>query len=201
MDEAVVSKKKISPKLAYYLRIIGTLFAITAVVAVMLALVNLLTRPTIERLAEEKRKAALEQVMPDAEYVTFDYQGDDSRVLNLQGAYREDELAGYCVQVSVNGFGGAIEMMVGVDVNGEVTGVSILSMSETAGLGARASEPEFLEQFQGVEGSVELRKDNAVRGEIDAISGATITSRAVTGGVTAALDAVAGLGWEGGSGS
>lgn len=198
MDETVVSRKKVPTQAAYYLRIIGTLFVITAVVAVMLALVNGLTRPTIQRLAEEKRIAALEEVMPDATYEAFEYNGGDSRILALQGAFRQDELAGYCVQVSTNGFGGAIEMMVGVDVNGRVTGVSILSMSETAGLGARASEPEFLGQYAGTFGSVTLKKDDAQNGEIDAISGATITSRAVTGGVDAALNAVAELGGEGG---
>lgn len=200
MDEVVATKKKINvpPKLAYYLRIIGTLFVITAVVAVLLALVNLLTRPTIERRAEEKRQAALAEVMPEAEYVDFEYHGDNAAILALQGAYRDGKLAGYCVQVTTNGFGGAIEMMVGVDAAGRVTGVSILSMSETAGLGARASEPAFLDQFRGLSGQLSVKKDG---GEVDAINGATITSRAVTRGVDAALRAVAHLDEEGGSAS
>ena len=190
MDESAVSKK--SPaSLGYYLRIIGTLFAITAVVAAALALVNQVTAPTIARRA----------VMPDAEYVSFDYHGSDPAILDIQGAYREGKLAGYCVQVTTNGFGGAINMMVGVDAVGKVTGVSILSMSETAGLGARASEPGFLGQFQGLSGQPMLKKDDAQRGEIDAISGATITSRAVTHGVDAALEAVATLDEEGGDAS
>lgn len=200
MDESAVSKKS-QASLGYYLRIIGTLFAITAVVAVALALVNQVTAPTIARRAEEKRQAALTQVMPDAEYVSFDYHGSDPAILDIQGAYREGKLAGYCVQVTTNGFGGAINMMVGVDAVGKVTGVSILSMSETAGLGARASEPGFLGQFQGLSGQPMLKKDDAQRGEIDAISGATITSRAVTHGVDAALEAVATLDEEGGDAS
>ncbi|MBQ9980675.1 MAG: FMN-binding protein, partial [Oscillospiraceae bacterium] len=82
---------------------------------------------------------------------------------------------------------GDIDMMVGVDSDGNVTGVSIVSLKETAGLGAKASEPDFTNQFVGKAGSVSVNKDG---GEIVALTSSTITSRAVCDGVNSALNAV-----------
>ena len=85
--------------------------------------------------------------------------------------------------------------MVGVDDGGSVTGVVILSHSETAGLGARADSPEFLGQYTGKSGTITVNDgDNA----IDGLSGATITSKAVTTGVNTALTAVLNYNAEGG---
>lgn len=75
-------------------------------------------------------------------------------------------------------------MVVGVGTDGTVTGVSIISMSETSGLGANASKESFRGQFVGKSGELAVSKDG---GEIDALTGATITSRAVTSGVNTAL--------------
>ena len=75
-------------------------------------------------------------------------------------------------------------MVVGVGTDGTVTGVSISSMSETSGLGANASKESFRSQFVGKSGVLAVSKDG---GEIDALTGATITSRAVTSGVNTAL--------------
>ena len=88
------------------------------------------------------------------------------------------------VEVTPSGFGGTIDMVVGVDMTGAVTGVSIISMSETSGLGANASKDSFRSQFVGKSGTLAVSKDG---GEIDALTGATITSRAVTSGVNTAL--------------
>ena len=88
------------------------------------------------------------------------------------------------------GFGGEMEIAVGVDKAGEVTGVSIIRMSETSGLGANAHRESFRSQFIGKSGAVALRKHG---GEIDALTGATVTSTAVTKGINASLAAVAEL--------
>ena len=85
-------------------------------------------------------------------------------------------------------------MAVGVDESGAVTGVSIVDMSETSGLGANASPESFRSPYVGKSGSVALRKQG---GEIDALTGATVTSTAVTRGVNAALAAAAELIREG----
>ena len=86
--------------------------------------------------------------------------------------------------------------MVGIDNEGKVLGISVVSHTETAGLGAvsAAGTPAgiaFRDQFVGTSGSVSVTKDG---GAMDAITGATITSRAICVGVNAALDCVAGLG-------
>ena len=104
--------------------------------------------------------------------------------------------AGYAVQVAPAGFGGDISMMVGVGNDGKVLAISIISQSETAGLGAvsaatTSAGEAFRGQFAGMSGSVSVTKDG---GAVDAITGATITSRAVCTGVNAALACVANFG-------
>ena len=104
--------------------------------------------------------------------------------------------SGYAVQVAPVGFDGAITMMVGVDFEGKVLGISVISHTETAGLGAVAAADtsageNFRNGFEGKSGSVSVTKDG---GEIAAITGATITSRAVCAGVNAALAVVGELG-------
>ena len=100
------------------------------------------------------------------------------------------EIKGYAVNVvTPEGYGGDIQFTVGFDMEGTVTGVSMLSISETAGLGMKAKEAEFLNQYVGKSGgSFVVNKDNSAgaANEIDAISGATVTTRAVTKGVNAA---------------
>ena len=91
------------------------------------------------------------------------------------------------VRVSVNGFGGAIDMMVGVDNAGTVTGVSIISHGETASLGANCTREDFRARFVGASDTLAVSKDG---GSIDALTGATVTSRAVVSGVNLALDFV-----------
>ncbi|MDD5382526.1 MAG: FMN-binding protein [Candidatus Margulisbacteria bacterium] len=90
---------------------------------------------------------------------------------------------GQAIAVSPRGYGGPIEMLVGVDPVGKVSGVKILSQRETPGLGANIVKPKFLDQFKGksLKDPLEPKKD------IDAITGATISSRAVCVGVKEAL--------------
>lgn len=189
---AVKTAKFKNPELNYYLRIIGTLFVITAIVSVLLALVNMVTEPIIDDLAEQKRLAALAEVMPDAQYEAVAQlpDGIDGLVAMTQAA-QDGKPRGYCVQVTSNGFGGALELMVGVDENGAITGISFLSISETAGVGSKAkSEPWFTQQYLGRGGEIAVSKVQADATHIQAISGATVTSNAVTKGVNTALKAV-----------
>ena len=176
----------------YVLRLAGTLLLITAVVAAALAGVNSVTKPIIERLNLEKTQRAIETVLPggyDKELTEFDdADGMVSKV--YQGAN------GYAVEVGPTGFDNTITMVVGIDNEGKVMGISVVSHTETKGLGevAAAGTPKgaaFREQFVGIGESVSVTKDG---GTIDAITGATITSRAICVGITAALDCVAGLG-------
>ena len=164
------------------------LFAISAVCALLLGLTNLITAGPIARSAQEKMDRAMAEVLPSQSgYEQVDYTGGDEIVA---GVYRAGD-EGYVVEVTPSGFGGVIDMMVGVDSTGNVSGVSFVSMSETSGLGMNAKKASFKDQFKGSAGPFAVTKDG---GSINAITGATITSRAVSAGVNAALEAVGTLG-------
>ncbi len=182
METSVQNKK--SPA-AYYGRIVGTLFAITLVVAVLLALVNLVTKDTIAQHAAEKKAEAIAEVMPGSDgYDTLEVPDGMKEVTEILQAKRGEETVGFCVQTSTTGNDGEIQLMVGIDPAGAVTKVSILSQSETMYTNKHG---ELIAQFAGMSDSVALTVDG---GEVNAISGATITSRAVTKGVNCALQAV-----------
>ena len=174
----------------YVLRLALTLLLITAVVAVALAAVNSVTAPKIAQLNAQKTQEAIEAVLPGGgEEVPFT---DDT---GLVATVCEGD-AGYAVKVTPTGFNGTVEMMVGTDPSGNVLGISVISQSETAGLGAvsaasTSAGEAFRGQFAGMSGSVSVAKDG---GAVDAITGATITSRAVCAGVNAALSCVANMG-------
>ncbi len=177
---------------SYVLRLAVTLLVITACVAALLALVNSITAPRIAEINAEKTKAALSSVLPDAASAKeVEVKGDAALV---EKVWQSD--AGYAVQVTPAGFGGTITMMVGVDHDGKVLGISIVNHTETAGLGAvaaaKTSKGEaFRSQFVGMGGTLAVTKDG---GQVDAISSATITSRAVTEGVNIAISYVENLG-------
>ncbi len=168
-------------------RLIVVLFAICAVCALLLGLVNMITEGPIALSTKAKTDAAMQAVLKADSYEEVAYTGGDAVVTAV---YKAGD-AGYVVQVSPSGFGGSINMVVGVAGDGTVSGVSIIKMSETSGLGANASKESFRAQFVGQTGPLKVSKDG---GSIDALTGATITSRAVTSGVNSALEAVKTLG-------
>jgi len=111
-------------------------------------------------------------------------------VSSVVEAISEDELLGYVISVTnKEGFGGDITFSVGIDLKYQVTGVYILSMSETAGLGMNAQNPEFLDQYKVSNSGLFItnKVDSAEGTNIDALTGATITSKAMTKGVNAAI--------------
>ena len=114
--------------------------------------------------------------------------------LSIQAGYTaQGELAGYCVEVQSQGFSGVITMVVGVDLNGEVTGVAVTDHKETQSVGTNAMTPEALSRYIGKSGTIRTSGSNSV----DAVSGATATSKAITDGVNRALAIVANLDTEG----
>ena len=181
---------KMDPK--YIVKLAGTLFLITALVAAALAGVNKITKPVIDQLNAEKTQKAIEAVLPGGfDEVITDYADATGLVSKVyKGAN------GYALEVKPSGFDNTITMMVGVGFDGKVLGISVVSHTETAGLGAVAAAKTsagelFRGQFVGQSGSVSVTKDG---GTMDAITGATITSRAICVGINAALDCVGGLG-------
>ncbi len=175
----------------YVLRLTLTLLIITTLVAASLAGVNSITKPEIDRINAEKTQKAIEAVLPGGGEALESFPDETGLVTAV---YQGE--SGYAVQVAPAGFDGEIDMMVGVGSDGSVLGISIISHTETAGLGAVAADSgekgqAFRSQFTGLTGQVLVTKDG---GTVEAITGATITSRAVSQGVTAALACVADLG-------
>ncbi len=177
-------------QVTYILRLSLTLLVITAVMAAALAAVNQFTAPMIAKLQAQKTQQAIALVLPGGgQPIEF----TDTTGL-VRTVYRGE--AGHAVEVAPTGFDSAITMMVGVDLQGQVLGIQIIKHTETAGLGAVAAAStsageSFRGQFVGLSGEVAVTKDG---GQVDALTGATVTSKAICAGVNAALACVAGLG-------
>lgn len=157
----------------------GILFAITLIMGALLGFVNHITAPKIAQLAEQTRLQSVQTVLGGeivGEEITHNPRGETT--VTEISEFKSENGSVYAVTAAPKGYGGEISMMVGIDGDGAVTGVSIMDMSETAGLGAKAKDEAFLSQFVGK------------NPEIKAITGATITSTAVKKGVNDALSQV-----------
>lgn len=169
----------------YYIKHAGTLLIITVCVGLLLAGVNQITAPIIDAQAQAARAEALSVVMPEAdEFTDTSYEGADPLVLSLFEAYQGGALIGWCVEVAPTGYASTpMNLIVAIDTTGTVTALQVVSHGETPGIGTKAVESEaWLTQFVGQTGSA----------SVDAVSGATRSSKAVIAGVNAALTALAG---------
>ena len=160
------------------------LTVICVVAAALLAATNLMTKDVIASNAAREKYATLAKLMPDAS----DFEELDSGI--IVGKDASGNPVGYSLAAVTQGFGGEVETTVAARTDGTINGISVggSNFAETAGLGARAREPEFQDQFAGKSAPVALTKDG---GEIEALSGATITSRAVIKGVNTAMESMA----------
>lgn len=158
--------------------LILVLIAVAAGLALSLA--NLVTEEPIARQKLLASNAARAAVYPDADNFAELTAAADSKIDSVYTAMRNGEAIGYVLQTTVFGYGGPIEIVLGVDNAGTITGISVggSNFAETAGLGTRTRDPEFTSQFVG------LSATPALGGNIDAISGATISSTAVVNGAT-----------------
>ena len=203
MSNEVKNKVDMDPK--YIIKLTVTLFLTCMVVAGVLGWVNSITKDKIAAITWEKTVTAMKEVISaddfsDAMELTDDMTAAASTAGGtLDSAYEvvvNGENDGYAIKVVASGSQGNIEMVVGVDGAGTVTGVSIVDNSETAGIGSKVMDNEplasgvpVLEQF---EGKSEADMPLTVGSNVDAISGATVSTKGVTAGVNAAL-AVAGV--------
>lgn len=171
------------------------LFVICAVAAGLLAGTNQITEPLIEKRNEQANNEARQTVLPSAsEFKLLDsskYKSEsDVEVVEVYEGLSGSEVVGYTIKVLPKGYGGEIELMVGITKENTIAGVNIGNMSETPGLGARSKEEAFYGQYANKPAAeLEVIKSGvAGETEIQAISGATITSKAVTSGVNAAVE-------------
>ena len=203
MSTEVKTKEKVDMDPKYIIKLTVTLFVTCVIVAALLGLVDNVTRDKIAAINWENTVAAMKAVVADPDATTFSDALENTEAMSaaaLAGGGTLDSVyevqvggasAGYAIKVVASGSQGNIEMMVGVDGEGAVTGVSIVDNSETAGIGSKVMENQngVLDQFIGksaADGTL------AVGTNVDAITGATVSSRGVTTGVNAAL-AVAGV--------
>lgn len=175
------------------------LFLITAILAAILAFVNGVTAPLIEQNSLIAEQEAMKTVMPDAAefeetelthdltVVAEENGGEISKAFIAKDSSGAD--MGVCVKTVTSGYDVGIETMTGVDKELTVTGVDIISMNETPGLGANADKEEFRDQYEGKKDDVNVVKASPGDNDIQAIAGATKTSNGVTRGVNIALDA------------
>ncbi|MBP3645164.1 MAG: FMN-binding protein, partial [Clostridia bacterium] len=167
------------------------LVAICLIAAMLLAVFNLITEGPIAensaRLAAETRTRLLSSA---ATFEPVELEEGSAMDSCYEGFDAEGSSVGYVVETTVGGYGGEIVVTVGMDADNVITGINVggENFSETAGLGALAKEAAFTDQFIGKSVPLKLVKGNAPKGDdtIDAISGATITSTAVNGGVNLA---------------
>jgi len=186
----------------FVLKVAGTLTAIALVVAALLGLVNYVTYEKIQEHLRESTMQALAAVTPEGSVCESVEITDAARdAASAQGGkliemYTVDA-GGYACKVEASGSQGIIQMIVGVDADGAITGVSVVSNAETSGIGSKvmdnlpnAAGVPVLDQFKGMSGAGTLEVGKTVT----AITGATVSTKGITMGANAALAAVAALG-------
>ena len=162
------------------------LFAICLVASVLLALTNNVTAEKIAQNLVETEKASRMVVMPQA--VSFgEAEAKENGLTVCEALDDKQEVVGYVYTSSAKGYGGSVGVMVGIDNDGVVTGIEILSHAETPGLGANATSDDFKSRFVGKSGELTVDKNSNDGQNIQAITAATITSKAVTSAVNAAI--------------
>lgn len=198
---------KISGK--FILKVAGTLTAISLVVAALLGFVNSITKDKIAAIDAEKTRIAMSAVTEEGsefgdkmelseEAVAAASAQGGSKLMELYPVTKDGAAAGYVMKISASGSQGSIVMMVGVDADKAITGISVVSHSETSGIGTKvvenkpnsAGEP-VLDQFIGKSGEP---GSLVVGSNITAISGATVSTRGIAAGANAALAVVDTLG-------
>ena len=196
---------KISGK--FILKVAGTLTVIALVVAALLGLVNNVTADKIAEIDAENTRVSMSAVAPEGsefgdkmeltETAVAAAAAQGGKLMEMYPVTNGGAEAGYVLKISASGSQGSIVMMVGVDANKAITGISVVSHAETSGIGTKvvgndlnaAGEP-VLDQFIGLSGAGSL----VVGSNITPITGATVSTKGITTGANAALAAVDALG-------
>ena len=174
----------------YIGRLVGTLTGICLVVALLLGIVNYVTKPLIDASQKAKQDAAMAQVLAADSYEKLEFT--TANVTALYKAVAGGDQVGWVAETSTSGSQGAIQMMVGVDIDSRVTGVSIVKHSETPNIGTKVvGDQSVLDRFIGMShadgGEITV---NTGTNRFDGVTGATYSSKGAAAGVNAALTAV-----------
>lgn len=156
----------------------------------LLAVTYDITAPLIAERAVLAEVEARQKVLPAAasfgEVQEFELAGTTSTL--APGLDENGEVVGYAITGDGSGYGGQVRMLVGVGLDGVVTGATPLILNETAGLGMKAEDPTFLSQLEGAKSGISVVKNNPGENQIEALTGATITTDAVVSAVSRALE-------------
>ena len=181
------------------LKLALVLLAVAAVIALVLGVVNEVTKGPIEQYLNGKRDAAYAMVMPGEgnayeEIEAGTYANDPSNSITKLSVAKDSSgnPIGYVAETTFSGAQGMITMVIGLDNDLVCTGIGVTEHSETSGLGAKAADPTdpFPQSMVGLTDGAKLSKDG---GSVSAISGATLTSRAVVTEIQTVIDAVKSL--------
>lgn len=159
---------------------------ICLIVTMLLSITNAVTNPIINKREEDKAETTRMVVLPEA----YEFREISSMEDTFEGLNEHGDTVGYVFTTSAKGYGGEILIMTGISLESEVKGVSILSQNETPGLGANATKEEFRNQFKGdvPKDGFAVVKSEPDDGQIEAMTGATISSKAVTDAVNIAIE-------------
>ena len=199
MSGEAVKKEKVQMDPKYILKLSITLLVICLVVALALGFVNGITADKIAALQEQAKQESLQAVFPDATFNELEISAEqqaaaDEYGVELMYVYEVADGSGYAIEVGPSGFSGTIDMIVGINADGSVAGISVISNTETAGIGTNVCSDKpnrngvgVLSQFIGLTATADNPFTvNSGSNRVDAISGATVTTKAITTGVNAA---------------
>lgn len=154
----------------------AVLTIICIVVSAALSITYGITTPIIEGNKKAEANKALIEVLPEADDFDEKTDGLPEGVTNI---YTAKNGAGTVVKLAVSGYGGPVTMMVGISSEMTISGVTVLENSETQGLGSKAMDPAYTSQYAG----------KSSPDEVESISGATVSSKALKSGIQLAIDA------------
>ena len=165
------------------LNLAAKLFLICLVAGLALGLTNELTADAIAQQALLAANEARKTALPEADTFEMVSEGQGGTISAYAGT-KDGELKGYVALVAVKGYAGEIEITIGMDCQGVITGINVggSNFKETAGLGAKTKDTAFTRQFAG------LTAPLTVKGNVVPVTGATISSTAVTNGVNTACE-------------
>lgn len=166
------------------------LLIITAVAGLILGFVFNVTKAPIANQEKSNNESAMRELIVNADKFSKKDVNLTNGVLEVNEGKKGNAAVGYTLKMATKGYGGQIQLMVGISTEGKLTGIKILSQSETPGLGANATQPSFFEQYKEkpIAKNLEVVKSSVSEdNQIQALTGATITSKAVTTGVNEAI--------------
>lgn len=176
-----------------YIAPVIVLVGICLVISFALAETNSITAPVIEANDKAAADLARTELLPDGDAFTeadVDLLSTEDGKVEVFNVFTADNGAGMVVTVGTKSFGGVLTEMIGIDKDGKVTGVKVTKHNDTAGLGTKAHEPEFVKQYNGMDTltSISAKEESKTGDGVTYITGASISSNAVHYGVYEALE-------------